>query len=205
MAQAVLAQENEDTNVPSTTTTPSFLGSRFFDGIRLTSHERSLLHSLMPEDYVPSVAAQSPMNRAGPVEEIKLETTSSTARRTGRAFSYPQRRESQIVVPAVERSTYMGLAMPATLADEDEDVQSTNSGSQNEHLLEQQLKQQYTKDVLALFGTEAGECSKDLDGWDFKVEQGPGEGTGNVEDFFDLEEACDGSPSAETDGHNTAL
>jgi hypothetical protein len=105
--------------------------------MRLTSHERSMLNSLIPDDYVPQKPRPRPELEVAP------------------ALTYPQRRESQITVPAPARPSFAGIAIGTYDDDEDE----------LEH--------------------------PDLDG--FTLE---GEGTGKVEDFFNIEEACDDSSSA---------
>jgi hypothetical protein len=191
MQHAVLAQQSDESNAPSTTTSPVFINSRLFDGLRLTSHERSMLHSLIPADYTSTKAKPT-----GPVQE-SAPANPNTKCRTERAFSYPQRRESQIVVPSVETSTYKGLAMPNTLdEDEESNIEAFQAHTTGENLLKQQLRQQYAKDVFALFGT--GEQNGNW-GSDYGVATEQSEGTGKVEDFFDLEEACGDSPGSATE------
>lgn len=80
------------------------LSARLFDGIRITSDERSLLHSLIPERLPPSSATMPPLRR-----------------RTRPAFSYPQRRAVQISMPAPVKTEYAGIAMPAGAYDDDDD------------------------------------------------------------------------------------
>jgi hypothetical protein len=206
MQHAVLAQQNDESNAPSTTTSPTFINSRLFDGLRLTSHERSMLHSLIPADYA---STRAKAKTTGPVQEqSQSEAQANTKHRTERAFSYPQRRESQIVVPPVETSTYKGFAMPATLDEEEEtNLEAFQAHSTGENLLKQQLRQQYAKDVFALFGTEN---QAETWGSDYGVAVDQSEGTGKVEDFFDLEEACGdgdspGYAAAEPETEDTAM
>ena len=128
------------------------LSARIFDGIRITSHERSMLHALIPES--PLLATPAVPATAVPPQR----------RQTFPTFSYPQQRVSvQLPVPTAPSSaSFAGIAIGA-YNDEEED---------DEYL------------------------TQDLDGYDLHIE---GEGTGKVEDFFNIEEACDDSPIASAD------
>ena len=104
-----------------------------------------------------------------PPNTLLTNGSSSAIGRQMPTFAYPQPQRQTMKSEMPERSSFPGIAMPIGAYDDDDD------------------------DDEDFTNANEGDVDVDVDGYDLELD---GEGTGKVEDFFNIEEACDDSLSA---------